>query len=165
MTKADVLSLFAYNKWANDRTLASLDQLSEEQFTRPLGSSFPTIAATAAHIAGAEWVWLSRWKGANPTGMPDWAAAPSLAAVKLKFAELESERAAYLSTVAEADLLRPTTFKLFNGTDDAMPLAQQFQHLVNHGTYHRGQVAGMLRQTGATPTPTDFLRWVRETRT
>jgi uncharacterized damage-inducible protein DinB len=30
------------------------------------------------------------------------------------------------------------------------------QHLANHSTYHRGQVALMMRQLGAEPLPTDF---------
>jgi uncharacterized damage-inducible protein DinB len=162
MTADDARRLFAYNKWANDRTLASLDQLSDEQFTRNLGASFSSIQSTAAHIAGAEWVWLSRWNGSSPVAMPDWVKAPSLVELKAKFAELEAERAAWLSSLTDAGVMRSISFRLFNGTESSSPLEPQMQHLVNHGTYHRGQVAAMLRQVGATPAGTDLIRWLRE---
>ena len=163
MNADDVRRLFAYNKWANDRTLESLDALSDEQFTRNLGSSFSSIQTTAAHIAGAEWIWLSRWKGTSPAAMPEWVKSPSLIELKSKFAELEAERAAWMSSLTDGDITRPISFRLLNGTETSAPLEPQFQHLVNHGTYHRGQVAAMLRQVGATPAGTDLIRWIRET--
>jgi uncharacterized damage-inducible protein DinB len=162
MTLADVRDLFAFNAWANDRVIAAVDALSPEQRERDLGSSFSTILATAAHIAGAEWVWLERWHGRGPTGMPDWALTPEWPRVKALFADLEAARAAFLSTLTEADLARPVAFTLFNGTEDARSLQIQFQHVVNHGTYHRGQIAGMFRQVGARSNSTDFIRWARE---
>ena len=162
MTLDDARRLFAYNDWANVRMLQSLDAVTPEQWTQPLGSSFPTIAATAAHIAAAEWVWLSRWKGASPTAMPEWAERPALSALKSQFAALEADRTAYLAGVVDADLPQPFPFTLFNGKPDVQPLGVQFQHLVNHGTYHRGQIATLLRQVGAKPIATDLIRWARE---
>src|SRR5262245_3166623 len=162
MTANEVRRLFAYNKWANDRMLASLDQLSDEQFTRALGSSFSSIRDTAAHIVAGEWIWLSRWQGTSPKARPDWAEAPALGENKAKFAEIEAQRSAYLSSLSDNDVTRLLTFTLFSGTQDTQSLESQFQHLVNHGTYHRGQVAAMIRQVGATPAGTDFIRWMRE---
>jgi uncharacterized damage-inducible protein DinB len=37
------------------------------------------------------------------------------------------------------------------------PLWQQMHHVVNHSTYHRGQVVTMLRQLGAAAPATDLL--------
>lgn len=162
MTASEIRRLFAYNKWANDRMLASLDQLSDEQFTRALGSSFSSIRDTAAHIAVGEWVWLSRWQGTSPKARPDWAKAPALGELKTRFAEIEAQRSDYLSSLSDADVTRLLSFTLFDGTQDTQPFESQFQHLVNHGTYHRGQVAAMLRQVGATPAGTDLIRWLRE---
>jgi uncharacterized damage-inducible protein DinB len=41
-------------------------------------------------------------------------------------------------------------------------LWQSMQHVVNHGTYHRGQVTTMLRQLGAEPILTDLMHYYRE---
>jgi len=42
------------------------------------------------------------------------------------------------------------------------PLWQSMQHLVNHGSYHRGQITTLLRQLGAQPILTDLMHYYRE---
>jgi uncharacterized damage-inducible protein DinB len=42
------------------------------------------------------------------------------------------------------------------------PLWQSMQHVVNHGSYHRGQVTTLLRQLGAHPILTDLMHFYRE---
>jgi hypothetical protein len=37
--------------------------LTEEQFLRPLGNSFPSLRDTPAHLLAVEWLWLERWRG------------------------------------------------------------------------------------------------------
>jgi uncharacterized damage-inducible protein DinB len=161
MTHSDILLHFAYNKWANDRTIEAIGTLSAEQVTRNLGSSFPSIRDTAAHIASAEWIWLRRWKGESPSAYPTWAKHSSMEAVVTKFGEIEAERAAWLSTLSDADIDRILSFRLLNGQEDKQRLSAQLLHLVNHSTYHRGQVAGMMRQVGGTPVPTDLIAYRR----
>ena len=161
MTLADIQLHFAYNKWANDRTLEGIASLTPEQVTRNLGSSFPSIRDTAAHIASAEWIWLRRWKGESPSAHPTWAKHSSMEAVVAKFAEIEAERATWLSTLTDADLDRMLSFRLLNGNEDRQRLSAQLLHLVNHSTYHRGQVAGMTRQVGGTPVATDLIAYRR----
>ena len=156
-----VIEHFAYNKWANDRTIEAIRTLSSEQVNRNLGSSFPTIGATAAHIASAEWIWLRRWKGDSPTAHPDWSKHVVLEVTIAKFAEIETERAAWLATLTEAEVDEVRTFRLLNGQEDRQRLSSQLMHLVNHSTYHRGQIAGMIRQVGGTPVSTDLIAYRR----
>ena len=49
-----------------------------------------------------------------------------------------------------------------NGQPGRSPIWQMVQHVVNHGAYHRGQVATLLRQLGATPISTDLIVFHRE---
>src|SRR5579884_3406446 len=62
----DIRTLYAYNRWANQRMFAELAKLSEEELTATRESSFPSIWESAFHIVGAEWIWLNRWKGISP---------------------------------------------------------------------------------------------------
>jgi uncharacterized damage-inducible protein DinB len=161
MTLSDVLEHFAYNKWANDRTLDAIRPLTPEQLTRNLGSSFPSICETAAHIASAEWIWLRRWKGQSPAAHAEWAKRATMEVVVAQFEAIEAERAAWLGTLTDSDLARPLSFRLLNGQADQQVLSSQLLHLVNHSTYHRGQIAGMIRQVGATPLATDLIAYRR----
>src|SRR5215469_16266457 len=132
MTLADTHQHFAYNKWANLRTIEAIGTLAPEQLTRDLGSSFPSIRDTAAHIASAEWIWLRRWKGESPMAHPDWSKHAPFDVITGKFAAIEAARAEWLATLTEADLERLLAFRLLNGQEDRQRLSAQLLHLVNH---------------------------------
>src|SRR5690606_38104896 len=66
----ELRDLFAYKRWASHRIVGAAAKLGDEALDRDLGSSFPSVRATLAHVLSAEWVWLSRWKGTSPTGLP-----------------------------------------------------------------------------------------------
>jgi uncharacterized damage-inducible protein DinB len=161
MTARDVRQLFAYNKWANLRVFASLSDLSDEQFTRGLGSSFSSIRDTVAHVGAAEWAWLQRWLGTSPTAIPDWAKGAARTELQARFEEIDAARTAYLDPLSDADIDRTITYAALDGTRYTQPLGPQFQHVVNHSTYHRGQIATMLRQLGFKPTGTDLITYTR----
>ena len=71
MTPEYIRTLVDYNYWARDRTLASADQLSPEQLTRNLGSSFASVLDTLVHMHFAEWIWYQWWHGQSPSAGPD----------------------------------------------------------------------------------------------
>lgn len=52
-------------------------------------------------------------------------------------------------------------YRLLNGTESASSLSDILTHVVNHGSYHRGQIATLLRQEGLIPNPTDFIQFSR----
>jgi uncharacterized damage-inducible protein DinB len=159
---SEVRSLFAYNEWANQRVFDSVTPLSEEQFARPLSGSFSSIGDTLAHIVGAEWVWLRRWNGESPGSIPDFVKSSTVESLRSKLSDIEREREKFLASLAEPDLARQIAYTNFAGERLSYPLRDLFVHVVNHSTYHRGQVATMLRQVGAKPSGTDYTLFRRE---
>jgi len=157
MNIAELRSFFAYNEWANTRLLDAAAHLSEEQFIRNLASSFPSIRDTFSHIVAVEWVWLRRWKGESPQSLPEWATTPSPQILRQKLSEVETERSAFLVLLGEQDLQQSIAYRNLKGEEWRYLLVDLLLHLVNHSTYHRGQIVTMLRQVGATPLPTDLL--------
>lgn len=159
MNRQDIFTLFDYNRWANERILGAVERLTPEQFVRDLGNSFPSVRDTLAHILGAEWVWLRRWHGESPAkGLPA-TEFPTVASLRDRFAVVEKERRAFLEGVPEERLAQPLPYTDFAGKQHALPLVHSLQHLVNHGSYHRGQVTTLLRQVGGTPVSTDMSRF------
>ena len=162
MRVADVLSLYAYNEWANDRIFAAAAQLDPEVFTTPRGSSFSSIRDTVAHIATSEWVWLRRWRGESPSAPPEWGSLQEAAALTEKLREVEADRAAFLRGLADADLGKPLAYRNLKGDAFSEPLVDQLVHVVNHSSYHRGQVATLSRQAGFVAPATDLIVFKRE---
>jgi uncharacterized damage-inducible protein DinB len=156
-----VRELFEYNYWARDRQLQACEGLTEEQLLRPMGNSFPSLRNTLAHLLGAEWVWHERWRGRSPTAQDarDFApeAFPTLAAIRGRWREVERGVRDYLAGLTEDALSRPLTYRNLEGETWTYPLWQTLIHVVNHQTYHRGQVTTLLVQLGAQPVPIDYL--------
>jgi len=162
MNVEDFRLLYDYNSWANHRTLDACGALNEEQFTRNLGSSFRSVRDTLAHICGAEWLWLERWHGRSHNALPPAAEFPNVASLRRRWDEVERNLLDYIASLTPEDVQRTIQHKTTQGMPQAAPLWQMLQHLVNHGSYHRGQVATMLRQLGAKPLSTDLILFYRE---
>ena len=64
---------------------------------------------------------------------------------------------------ARSDPTRRFAYTLLSGAAGESTLQQMVQHVVNHATYHRGQVTTMLRQLGAAPPKSmDLIQFWRE---
>ena len=161
MNVSDVRRLFAYTEWANGLFFDAIDQLTEEQYSRTIPSSYSTIGDTLAHIISAEWIWLRRWNGESPTVVPEWCTGASRETLHEELRKVETERAAFLATLTEDALAAPLSYRSIKGDPFTLPLGEQLQHVVNHSTYHRGQLTTMLRQAGATPPGTDLSIFFR----
>jgi uncharacterized damage-inducible protein DinB len=149
--------LFRYNYWARDRQLKACEALTAEQFLRPLGSSFSSIRDTLTHLVAAEWFWLDCWLG-RPTGpMLSPEEFPTLAAVSERWHVVELETREYLAALRENALPGPITFVDSRGATWTYILWRTILHLLQHQSYHRGQVTTLLRQVGIEPPEVDFL--------
>ena len=153
--------MFEYNYWARDLQLRACTGLTDEQFLRPLGSSFASLRDTTVHLFWAEWLWLERWLGRSPTKREaeDFATSrfPNVRAIEDRWRTTEHDARHYLSGLTEDKLIRPLTYTNLQGEKWIYPLWQTLFHVINHQTYHRGQITTMLRQLGAQPPQIDFL--------
>jgi len=162
MTLQDLKRLLMFNEWANARVFDAIATLTPEQVTKDLGSSFPSVGLTAAHMVAGEWIWLQRWLGISNSKFPDWAASTDIADLRHRLSTIEAERWAFFNGLTEGDVLTPRHYKLMSGLEDEQPLDVMISHVVNHATYHRGQVATFFRQLGLKPIGTDFITFARE---
>ena len=162
MTPEDVRILFDYNAWANHRALDAAAQLTDEQFVKPLGSSFSSLRDTMVHICGGEWIWNERFHGKSPSAVPDLAKIQTVVSLREHWAPQEKNLLDFVYGLSQADMDRVFEYKTLNFGVYSNPLWQSLQHLANHGTYHRGQVATMIRQHGAKPILTDLMHYYRE---
>jgi uncharacterized damage-inducible protein DinB len=160
MNLNDVRSLFDYTEYANRLALDAADQLTEEQRRHDFKISHGSIHGTLAHMAGAEWIWMERWRGVSHSYI--WKADDfaDLSTLRARWQELENDRRQLLESLSEEGLHRQLSYKNLKGEPFTLPLAQQIQHVVNHATLHRGQVVGMIRQLGVQPPAVDFLYYL-----
>lgn len=155
-------TLLAYNRWATLRFLDAAEALGPEAAGREIASSFSSLIATLRHMAGAEWVWLERWNGTSPTAFPAAEGLVDLAALRAFWHSVWEGQQAFLDALPDGAQGQEIAYANMAGTPDARPLGELIRHVVNHGTYHRGQLTTMLRQLDGTPPSTDYVRYLRE---
>ncbi len=157
----EIRELYAFNRWANQRMLDALAALSEEEFHRDLRSSHPSVRDTVLHIMASEWIWLSRWLGTSPTAMPQEWSSYTLSQIVAAWDELYRAQKSFLEQLNDADLDRIVDYRNLRGEAHSNVLWQLLRHMVNHSSYHRGQITTMLRQLGHTPVATDLVLYYR----
>jgi uncharacterized damage-inducible protein DinB len=152
-----IQELYRYNQWANDRVFGAVSGLTLQEFTRDLGNSYPSVRDTLTHLVWAEWIWLQRWQGDSPQYRFDPSEFPHLSGLNARWLELKAEQTALVDAVTTDRLSAALSYVNLQGQSWRYALWRQMLHVVNHSTYHRGQVTTMLRQLGSVPIPTDFL--------
>ena len=163
MDLRDLQTLLDFHYWARDRVLDAVSALEPEEFTRDLGSSFKSVRDTLAHLYSSEWAWYQRWHGTSPTAMLPFDQFPDVAALRAAWTAHEAKMRAYVGSLDEAGIVRVFDYKTLNGQAGSSVFWQMLQHVVNHGSYHRGQVTTMLRQLGASPAKSmDLVAFYRE---
>src|SRR5882672_8156137 len=106
MTPEEIRQLFDYDDWANQRSMEGAAQLSNEQFIKPLGSSFPSVRDTLVHICSAEWVWLERCQGRAPATFPDLSNIQTLSALRDHWAPQAEQLRVFTRKLEQKDLDR-----------------------------------------------------------
>jgi uncharacterized damage-inducible protein DinB len=154
-----------YNLWASRQFIAAVESLSDEERARSLRSSFPSILATLHHIYYADKIWLNRITfpyNLAPKPELDYPKLNELLFYWLPVMELWQEWARQHADAMAAEKIAymTSTGKRYENT-----IREVILHLVNHDSYHRGQVATMLRQLGYPPPATDLIAYYRRSET
>jgi uncharacterized damage-inducible protein DinB len=153
-------SLYGYHRWANRRLFEAAVPLGNA-LEQDMGKqwSVPTVKGMFAHVYGADRVWLARWKGATPPPFPRAEDFPALADLRAAWDRLEAEQQAYVAGLAESDLARPVRYRNSEGTEFSVPLGPLLQHVVNHATHHRSEIATMVTLISASPPDTGMVAY------
>ena len=141
--------LFAHVRWADERVMEALRRAD------PLP---PRTLEIYAHLVAAEHVWLSRLRG-DPPRLAVW---PRLDLDEC--AVLAAENAAAYSTYLDAmgdDTAGSIAYRNSAGDAFESRIDDVLMHVALHGSYHRGQLALLLRDAGAEPAATDYIAWAR----
>ena len=164
MTVEDIGILFAYNRWANRRVVNAASPLDPQDFVRDLAASHGSVRGTLVHILWGEWLWLQRWRGDSPKSVFDPVQFPDVAALKLRWQTVEREQQDFIGSLTNERLSTLISYQNLQDQTWQYPLAHMMQHIVNHSSYHRGQVITLLRQLREIPPSTDFLVFFDERR-
>lgn len=162
LSASTACDLLLYTLWADRQILQVVRQVGPEDLNRDAGVSFGSILGTMAHILGAERLWLSRFAGAGLDRVPSIEDFPTLPAWIVGWEETAAGLEAFLASLSDEQLAATVTWRNSRGQSFTRPLWQPVLQLINHSTYHRGQVVSLLRQMGYAPPSTDLIYYFLE---
>jgi uncharacterized damage-inducible protein DinB len=160
--KEILTQLSAYNIWANQLMLDSINSLPEEKQKQELPSSFKSVYATVLHMLDAENIWWQRMKLQERITRPSENFTGDMREAGNHLLNQNRQWNEWIVNANEHQLLHVFHYQNTKKEQFKQPIYQMLVHMLNHGTYHRGQLVNMLRQLGVEKIPgTDFIEWSR----
>jgi len=157
----DVVASFAYDRWANTKVLDACRKLTPEQYVAKPVPGWSSVRSTVYHIALVTDFHLRTLAGDADDRIPtegDLATVDDAA----RLLERAYRRFEELPQTLTPERLNTVLTLRAVGRTFTLPRWAMLRHIVNHSTYHRGQVAAKLKRFGIEQPATDFFFWVIE---
>ena len=153
----------AYTIWANQQMFECISKLSEEQVNQEITSSFSSLRKTIIHMWNAEAIWWQRLKLEEKIVAPGDDFSGSFAELTMQMNQQSIHWREWVDAATETQLRHVFFYRNSKREEFKQPVNELLMHLLNHGTYHRGQLVTILRQLGAEKIPqTDFVVFCRK---
>jgi uncharacterized damage-inducible protein DinB len=150
-----LLTDVSYSAWSNRRLLDACSALTGEELERDLHISHASILATLRHVCDGEKVWLDCLATTADLGtwrLPQGPAPElSLDSLRRSWPELWDGYLRWLEDMSENSLDVELTIQLPGDVERSLARWQILRHVLEHSTFHRGQIIGMIRCLGHQP--------------
>lgn len=150
---------FDYEQDAHAQVFASFNSVPPAGRDTP---AFRKAAGLMAHLVAARRVWLSRLGAVAPAPGPLFPENADIAQVADDWGDLRQRWADYLAGLDDAGLVRIFEYQSIDGKRFRNSVEEVLTQLFGHSSYHRGQIATLIRAAGGEPAITDFIYWCRQ---
>jgi uncharacterized damage-inducible protein DinB len=164
--------MFEHCRWADERLLRSVAELTPEEYGAPLLHHVPdarlvaderqTIGGVLAHEVGAQVIWLARARGESPGSILSVREMPTFEAMREVWQTHVDNAASFAASLTDEDVSRVVTFRRMQGNATSHAMGHMLAHLFNHTTQHRAEVALAVSAMGHSPGDLDLIVYLRE---
>ncbi|ETI68470.1 DinB family protein [Neobacillus vireti] len=165
--KQDSLRLYDYHVWANKRVFNHLKDLPNEVYRQEIKSVFSSIEQVVIHLFKTDVVWLCAMSDKNYEEIQQFVGKYSseienktLEEMESKYLKFSEQYINFLSSQEDLDAKKTLKHPMYGQLETR--ISELVQHVVNHGTYHRGNITAMLRQLGYPGPSTDYIFYLYE---
>jgi uncharacterized damage-inducible protein DinB len=163
MNKKDILTLYAYNYWANARVLKAAANVTPDQFVAPFALSHGSLRGALVHVLAAETVWRLRCQaGISPAALPAENEFATLELLRERWAAEETAMRSFLESLSDERLAERIQYTTTKGVPFENVLWHLLAHVVNHGTQFRSEAAIALTAYSQSPGDLDMLFFFRQ---
>ncbi len=161
--KKILVSYAAYNLWANQLFVDTINNLSDEQLHKEIESSFPSVYQTLLHLLDVEAIWWQRIKLVEKAEWPSRTFTGSVMEAGKQLVNQSKHWKEWVDLATDNALTHEFIYKNSKKDQFKQPVYEVLHHLFNHQTHHRGQLLTLLRQVGVNKIPnTDLVSFMRK---
>ena len=157
----EIVALFAYDRWANRKVLDACRDLTVEQYVAEPVPGWSSVRSTLCHIALATELNLRTLASGAEDRIPTEAELATVDDVA-QLLERAYRRFEELRPALTPERLNTVLTLRAIGRTFILPQWAILRHIVNHSSYHRGQIASKLKRFGIEQSITDFFWWMIE---
>lgn len=154
--------MYDYHVWANQKVIQHLKQLPDRIYKETVNSVFSSISDVLIHLYATDITWLETMKGSSfhdtvreVERRKSEASGASIDELEVYYDSLSKEFYSFFTEQQDPEQIIITEHPQYGRCE--FILADLIHHVVNHGTYHRGNVTAMLHQQGERGVPTDYV--------
>lgn len=151
MNKKYFFDLLKYDKWAN-KVLSG--------FSKDNSIAGGKELELFSHIFNAEIIWLKRVRDEKDFPGPMEIHTPDECDTLLN--NVNNDWINYINSVKEEELLKFIEYRNIKGEQWKSAVWEIITHMINHSSYHRAQIALLIRQKGMKPPATDYIGYSRQ---
>ena len=159
-TYEQIHDLFDFLRWGDLQMLHAAGGVSDVEYYKERNISMGSIHKVLVHAMAAEWLWLSRWKGETPKRIEDHMDYPTRQALKERWPVVHLALTEFLDEQTYDSLNANFSYRTMKGEEVSGTLAEFMFHVVDHGSYHRGQLNTMIKHAGGTPVQVGFRNYI-----
>lgn len=149
-------------RWGDQQSLRAARTVADEQYYKDLGISAGSLHKMLVHCMGVQWIWLCRFRGESPCKLPEADEFPTRMSVEQRWPLVHAALIDFVGRTTPQQLGNPVTYHDTKGGTHTLPLRDMILHLIDHGSYHRGQINTLIKRAGGTPAPVTFRAWAAE---
>jgi uncharacterized damage-inducible protein DinB len=149
-------------RWGDHLSLQAARSVPDAKYYEEQGISIGSIHKMMVHLMAGQWLWLCRFRGESPNRTEDHTDYPTRMSLEQRWPLVHAALIDFVGRQSVQMLGNPITYRDTRGETHVLPLKDMILHLVDHGSYHRGQINSMIKRVGGTPIPISYRLFAAE---
>lgn len=149
-------------RWADQQSLVAARSVPDEGYYKELGISAGSLHKLLVHCMAAQWLWLCRFRGESPKRIEDETDYPTRMDLEQRWPLVHAALIDFVGRQSQQALQAGVSYHDTRGEVHTAPLRDMVLHLIDHGSYHRGQINTLIKLGGGKPVPVSYRLFAME---
>lgn len=151
-----------YLRWADHQSMLAARTVTDEAYYKDVGISFGSLHKVLVHNMAIQWLWLCRFRGESPKRCEDHTDYPTRMTLEQRWPLVHAALIDFVGHQSQQALQSVVTYHDTRDESHTLPLRDMILHLIDHGSYHRGQINTLIKRGGGTPSHISYRLWCIE---